>query len=197
MIRRPGLQTVALASLGFGLVVGTAEVGVLAAAAFAGAPAAGGVLLSGWSVVSVLAGVLYGLRPWPRSLHLRFPALLGGFALLVTTMGLVSPIGSLALLAVVMMLAGALITPQVTAHSLGVEQTAPTDSATEAFNWVVTAAVLGVSAGQSLAGVSVELLGTAGYAVGGALGTVVAGLLWLRRHGVARATTPVPAGART
>lgn len=195
VIRRPGLQTVALASLGFGLVAGTAEVGVLAAAAFAGAPAAGGVLLSAWSVVSVLTGVLYGLRPWPRSLHLRLPVLLGGFGLLVTAMGLVSPTGSLALLAAVMMLAGALITPQVTAHSLGVERTAPVDAATEAFNWVVTAAVLGVSAGHSLAGVAVDLLGPGGYAAGGALGVLVAGLLWVRRDGVARAAAPDPAGA--
>ena len=77
MFRRPGLRTVALASLGFGLVAGTAEVGVLAAAEFAGSPAAGGLLLSAWSVVSVLAGVLYGMRPWPRPLHLRLPVLPG------------------------------------------------------------------------------------------------------------------------
>ncbi|MEQ3552162.1 MFS transporter [Pseudonocardia nematodicida] len=196
VFRRPGLRTVALASLGFGLVAGTAEVGVMAATAFAGSPAAGGVLLSLWSLVSVLTGVLYGLRPWPRPLHLRMPVLLAGFGVLVTAMGLVSPIGSLALLTVVMMAAGALITPQVTAHSLGVEQTAPADSATEAFNWMVMAAVLGVSAGQALSGTMIDLLGPGGYALGGALGIVVAGLLWLRRGTIA-ATDParVPVGA--
>ncbi|WP_405420984.1 MFS transporter [Pseudonocardia alni] len=185
VFRRPGLRTVALASLGFGLVAGTAEVGVIAATAFAGSPAAGGVLLSLWSVVSVLTGVLYGMRPWPRPLHLRLPVLLAGFAVLVTTMGLVSPLGSLVLLAVVMMAAGALITPQVTAHSLGVEQTAPAGSATEAFNWMVMAAVLGVSVGQALSGVMIDLVGPGGYAAGGALGLLVAGMLWLRRGSVA------------
>ncbi|MFP5019288.1 MFS transporter [Pseudonocardia phyllosphaerae] len=189
VIRRPGLQTVALASFGFGLVAGTAEVGVLAASAHAGAPAAGGVLLSAWSVVSVLAGIGYGMRPWPRALHLRMPVLLGGFGVLVAVMGLVSPSGSLVWLGLVMILAGALITPQTTAHSLGVELTAPASAATEAFNWVVTAAVLGVSGGQSLAGVCVDRLGPAGYAVGGGLGALVAVLLWIRRHGVARAAS--------
>ncbi|OLL74850.1 ABC transporter, permease protein [Pseudonocardia sp. Ae168_Ps1] len=187
VFRRPGLRTVALASLGFGLVAGTAEVGVFAAAEFAGSPAAGGILLSAWSVVSVLAGVAYGMRPWPRPLHLRLPVLLAGFALLVTVMGLVSPLGSLVLLAVPMMAAGALITPQVTGHSLGVELTAPAELATEAFNWMVMAAVLGVSAGQALAGTMIDLLGPAGYATGGAVGMLVALLLWLRRGSVAAA----------
>ncbi|GAA1388142.1 MFS transporter [Pseudonocardia kongjuensis] len=195
VIRRPGLRTVALAALGFGLVAGTAEVGVLAATASAGSPAMGGILLSAWSVVSVLAGVLYGLRPRPRSLGLRLPVLLGGFGLLVTAMGLVSPIGSLVLLAVVMMAAGALITPQVTAHSLGVEHTAPADSATEAFNWVVTAAVLGVSAGQAVSGVLIDRFGPVGFAAGGMLGTLVAVLLWTRRATMAPIVECEPAGS--
>ncbi|MBC3194681.1 MFS transporter [Pseudonocardia sp. C8] len=196
VFRRPGLRTVAVASLGFGLVIGSAEVGVLAAARFAGAPAAGGILLSAWSVVSVLAGVLYGMRPWPRPLHLRLPVLLGGFALLVTVMGLLSPLGSLVALGGIMMVAGALITPQVTAHSLGVERTAPADSATEAFNWMVMAAVLGVSAGQAASGAMIDVAGPAGYAAGGVLGLLAAGLLWLRRGTVAAAdASREPAGS--
>ena len=57
---------------------GTVEVGVPAVTAAAGSPALGGVLISAWSVTSVLAGLLYSLRPWPRPLHLRMPVLLGG-----------------------------------------------------------------------------------------------------------------------
>ena len=34
-------------------------------------------------MASVLAGVLYAMRPWPRPLHLRMPVLLGVFAVLV------------------------------------------------------------------------------------------------------------------
>ncbi|ANY06892.1 MFS transporter [Pseudonocardia sp. HH130630-07] len=191
VFRRLGLRTVALAAFGFGLVAGTAEVGVFAAAEFAGAPAAGGILLSLWSVMSVAAGVVYGLRPWPRPLHLRLPVLLGGFGLLVAATGLVAPLGSLLLLGVVMMAAGAFITPQVTAHSLGVELTAPPEAATEAFNWTVMAAIVGVSAGQAVSGSVIELVGPAGFAAGGFLGVLVAVLLWLRRGTVAAVAPPV------
>lgn len=193
VMARPGMRTVALASLGFGLTVGSVEVGVLAATAAGGAPAMGGVLLSAWSVVSVLAGVAYGMRPWPRELHLRFPVLLGGFSVLVVVLALVAPSGSVLLLALVMFVAGALITPQTTAHSLGVELAAPGESATEAFNWVVTSVVFGVSIGQSLAGLAVDVFGPVGFVTGGVLGLVVAGLLWVLR-GTLAADARVPAG---
>lgn len=175
----PGLRTVVLASLGFGLVIGTVEVGVPAVTAAAGSAALGGVLLSAWSVASVLAGIAYSLRPWPRSLHLRLPVLLLAFALCVGAMAVAGPLPALV---VAMLLAGATITPQVTAHSIGVEMTAPAGTATEAFGWVVTAATLGLSSGQSAAGVVVQAYGPhAAFLVGAGAGAVVAGLLWLLR----------------
>jgi len=175
----PGLRTIVLASLGFGLVIGSVEVGVPAVTAAAGSAALGGVLLSAWSITSVLAGVAYSLRPWPRPLHLRLPVLLLAFALCVGAMAVAGPLPALV---VAMLLAGATITPQVTAHSLGVEATAPKGTATEAFGWVVTAATLGLSSGQSTSGMVVEAFGPhAAFAVGGIAGVVVAGVLWLRR----------------
>ena len=175
----PGLRTIVLASLGFGLVIGSVEVGVPAVTAAAGSAALGGVLLSAWSITSVLAGVAYSLRPWPRPLHLRLPVLLLAFALCVGVMAVAGPLPALV---VAMLLAGATITPQVTAHSLGVEATAPKGTATEAFGWVVTAATLGLSSGQSTSGMVVEAFGPhAAFAVGGVAGVVVAGVLWLRR----------------
>ncbi|MFB9387083.1 MFS transporter [Pseudonocardia petroleophila] len=181
-VARPGMRTVALASLGFGLVIGSVEVGVNAVATEQGSPTLGGVLLSAWSVASVLAGILYSLRPWPRPLHLRMPFLLGAFAVCVAAMALVGPLASLPVLVVAMLAAGALITPQVTAHSLGVEATAPAGTATEGFGWIVTAAVLGISAGQVAAGVAVDVAGAASsFLVGGLAGAVMAGMLWWRR----------------
>jgi MFS family permease len=191
---RPGMRTVALASLGFGLVVGTVEVGVPAATAAVGSAALGGVLLSAWSVASVLAGVAYSVRPWPRPLHLRMPALLAGFAVLVGAMSLTGPLGSLVALAVAMVAAGALITPQVTAHSLAVDLVAPGGTAAEGFGWVITAATLGLAGGQSAAGVVVEAVGPpAAFLVGAVAGVVVAAVLWARRHTLAP-TPPVPVG---
>jgi predicted MFS family arabinose efflux permease len=187
------MRTVALASLGFGLVVGTVEVGVPAVTAAAGSAAMGGVLLSAWSVMSVLAGVLYGLRPWPRPLHLRMPVLLGVFAVFVAAMALTGPSGSLAVLVVAMLLAGSVITPQVTAHSMAVDVAAPAEMATEAFGWVITAATIGIAAGQSVAGVVVEEAGPpAAFLAGGVAGAVLAVVLWLRRGTLAITPAAVP-----
>ncbi|WP_308257721.1 MFS transporter [Pseudonocardia lacus] len=192
-IARPGMRTVALASLGFGMVVGTVEVGVPAVTAQAGSAALGGVLLSAWSVASVLAGVLYSMRPWPRPLHLRMPVLLGAFAVLVAAMSLTGPLDSLTALVVAMVAAGALITPQVTAHSLAVDLASPPGTAAEGFGWVVTAATLGLAGGQSAGGAVVEAVGPpAAFVVGGVAGMVVAVVLWARRGTLAPQPRPVP-----
>jgi MFS family permease len=182
-LAEPAMRTVAVASLGFGVVVGTVEVGVPAVTAAVGSPALGGVLISAWSVTSVLAGLLYSLRPWPRPLHLRMPALLGAFAVLVGAMALVGPSGSLVVLTLAMLAAGALITPQVTAHSIAIDAAAPAGTATEAFGWVITAATLGLAIGQSVAGVVVEASGPpAAFLTGGIAGVLLAGVLWARRR---------------
>lgn len=181
-LARKGMRTVALAALGCSLVVGSVEVGVPAVATAAGSQALGGVLLSAWSVTSVLAGIVYSMRPWPRPLHLRVPVLLAVFAVLVSAMALTGPLDSLLVLVVVMLAAGALITPQLTANSLAVQVVAPVGTATEGFGWVVTASLLGLAAGQSLAGGAVEVLGPPGaFLAGGITGALVAGVLWLRR----------------
>jgi MFS family permease len=183
VLARPAMLTVALASLGFGMVIGAVEVGVPAVTAATGSPALGGLLISAWSVTSVLAGVLYSLRPWPRPLHLRMPVLLGAFGVLVAAMTLTGADGSLITLTVIMLAAGALITPQVTAHSLAVNIATPPGTATEAFGWVITAATLGLALGQSAAGLAVEAAGPhAGFLAGGLGGVVLAGVLWLRRR---------------
>jgi hypothetical protein len=73
-----------------------------------------------------------------------------------------------------------------------VEATAPVGTATEAFGWVVTAATLGLSVGQSSAGLVVQAAGPhAAFLVGGGAGLVVAVLLWVRRASLV--PPPLPA----
>jgi predicted MFS family arabinose efflux permease len=99
-------------------------------------------------------------------------------------------------LVVAMLMAGALITPQVTAHSMAVDSAAPTGTATEAFGWVITAATLGLAAGQSMAGIVVETAGPpAAFLASGSAGVVLAVVLWLRRGTLAPMTTPAPVAA--
>ena len=175
----PGMRVVTLAALGFGVAVGVVEVGVPAVTTEAGRPALAGLLLSGWSVASVLAGLLYGLRPWPRALHHRLPMLLTAFGLATALMA-AAP--NLVWLAVAMALSGATITPQATTQSMAVELAAPAGTATEAFGWVITAVTLGLAGGQALGGALVEAHGPgSAFLAGGAAAGALAGLVALWR----------------
>lgn len=185
----PGMRTVALAALGFGMTIGFIEVAVPAAAAQAGHVGVGGLLLSLWSVSSVMFGVLYSMKPFPRPMHLRLPVLLGGFAVL--SLLLAVPTGLIGLGAALFVV-GTLITPQATAHSAAIEQVAPAGTATEAFGWVVTAVTVGLAIGQSASGQLVESYGTGAAFVAAAVsGLAIAGLVWAFRGTVA-AGVPLP-----
>ncbi|WP_156755024.1 MFS transporter [Actinokineospora pegani] len=188
MIARPGVQTVALASFGFGVTIGFIEVAAPAAATAAGHAPVGGLLLGLWSISSVAFGLLYGVRPWPRPMALRLPVLLGGFALLVALLAIPT---SLIGLGVAMFVAGTLVTPQATAHSAAIDQVAPPSGATEAFAWVITAVTLGLALGQSVSGQLVEHVSIwSAYLVGAVAGVLIAGLVYLRRS-----TIPEPSPA--
>lgn len=182
-----GMRTVAIAALGFGALLGMVEVAVPAAAERSGHTALGGLLLSVLSISSVAFGVLYGMRPWPRPMHLRLPVLLIGFAVLVAMLAL--PSGLLGL-TIALLIAGSLITPQSTSHSIALEIAAPPGTTTEAFGWVITSVTLGAAVGQSLSGQLVEMSGPpTSFLVAGAIGVVLGILLWGRR------STLVPAPA--
>lgn len=178
----PGMRTLAIAALGFGMVIGFVEVAVPAAAAESGHLAVGGLLLSLWSVSSVGFGVAYSLRPWPRGMGLRLPLLLAGFGGLVALLTLPS---TLWWLAAGMLAAGALITPQSASHSTAIEIVAPEGTAAEAFGWVLTAITLGLAFGQSASGYLVEHGGPdLSFLAAGSCATVLAAVVWLLRDTV-------------
>ncbi|MBB5959014.1 MFS family permease [Saccharothrix tamanrassetensis] len=184
----PGMRTVALAALGFGVTIGFIEVAVPAAADNAGHVGLGGLLLSLWSVSSVLFGVLYAMRPFPKAMHLRLPVLLGGFALLSLLLAIPT---TLIGLGAALLVVGTLITPQATSHSAAIEQVAPAGTATEAFGWVVTALTIGLALGQFLSGQLVEAYGTSSAFVAAAVaGLAIAALVWVFRRTVAAGVPP-------
>ncbi len=175
----PGMRTVALAALGFGTVIGFVEVAIPAAATLAGHVAVGGVLLSVWSVSSVGFGVLYSTRPWPATMRLRLPVLLALFA---GSAALLAVPSSLWGLAAAMLVAGALITPQSTAHSMAIEIVAPEGTAAEAFGWVLTAVTLGLAVGQGAGGRLVEADGPgAAFLAAAGCAFAVAAAVWALR----------------
>jgi hypothetical protein len=187
----PGMRTLALAALGFGIVIGFVEVAVPASATEAGSPSFGGLLLSAWSLSSVAFGVAYSLRPWPRRLGLRLPMLLGAFGALVALLAWPSSLWGLALM---MLLAGALITPQSTAHSAAIELVAPSGTAAEAFGWVLTAVTMGLAMGQSVSGYVVEHAGPgAAFLAASVAGLLLAVAVWALRGTVRPAGSPAAA----
>ncbi|RZU66581.1 MFS transporter [Microterricola gilva] len=189
LVRNPGLHTLVLIAGGFGVLLGTVEVVVPAVAVDAGNLALGGVLIGAWSLTSVAFGLVYGIRPWPRALHRRAPVLLAGFAVLIAIMTI--PL-SFAGFVVALMIAGTLITPQATAHSLLVDRIAPAAASGEAFAWVVTAVTLGLGLGQGSAGLLVAAAGVQSALLAAVLaGLLIAGIAWLRR------ATLLPAGPAT
>ncbi len=180
----PGMRTVALAAMGFGVAIGFVEVAVPAAATRAGHAPIGGLLMAMWSLSSVIFGVLYAMSPWPRAMHLRLPVLLGGFAVMIAPLAIPSGLGGLAAL---MLLAGILITPQATAHSAAIELVAPRGTVTEAFGWIITSVTLGLALGQSASGWLVEHVGIRSAFLASAIGGLLfALLLWARRDTVQR-----------
>ncbi len=189
----PGMRTVGLAALGFGVTVGFVEVAVPAAATKAGHAPVGGLMLALWSLTSVAFGVFYAVHPWPRRMRLRLPVLLGLFALLVAPLAIPSSLLGLSLL---LLVAGIWITPQSTTHSTAIDSVAPPGTATEAFGWVVTSVTLGLAAGQSVSGYLVEHVGVwSSFLAASACGLVIAFLVWLRRGTIADqpAETATPA----
>jgi MFS family permease len=187
----PGMRTVALAALGFGVVIGFAEVAIPAAATAAGHRPLGGLMISAWSVSSVIFGVIYGMRPWPRAMHLRLPFLLAAFAVLVAFSSI--PAGLLGL-TITLLIAGSMITAQSTAHSTALEQVAPPGTITEAFGWVITAVTLGLAFGQSISGYLVDHVSvSASFLAASVAGLIIAGAVFLLRGTIAKG---VPATAR-
>ena len=180
----PGMRTVALAALGFGVTIGFVEVAVPAFAKAVGQPSMGGLMLSLWSISSVVFGVLYGMRPWPRPMHLRLPVLLGGFALLAFLLAIPA---TLIGLGVALFFVGTLITPQSTAHSAAIEQVTPNGMAAEAFGWVITSVTIGLAIGQGLSGQLIEHFGTRpAFVASGVAGLLIALAVWLLRGTVQR-----------
>ena len=195
LLRNPGMHTLVLIAAGFGVLLGTVEVIAPAVAVDAGHLALGGALVGAWSLTSVMFGLVYGTRPWPRTLPRRAPFLLAAFAALI---GLMAIPHHLAGFVIMLLIAGTLITPQATLHSLLVSQVAPAAAAGEAFAWVVTAVTLGLGLGQGIAGPLYSGFGAAPALLGAAaVGLLIAGFAWLRRASLHPAAASAPPSDRT
>jgi MFS family permease len=177
----PGVRTLAIAMLPFGFAIGAMEVSLPAFGAAHGSESLPAVLLALQAAGSAVGGLWYG------SQGERFGGLVPAYLVLLgafpVTFALIAAAGSVASMAVIITVSGAVLAPLAVAENHVLQRIAPQASITEAFTWVVTATVLGLAVGNAVAGVVIDASGwRAAMIVGAAVPTAGAIITFMRRH---------------
>lgn len=176
-----GLLTIAAA---VGVFVGATEVSMIGTADDHDRPWAAGLLISLFSIGSVLAGLTYGARP-PR-LRAQDQLLVSGCGLVLAGVALVSVPGLWGYVPAVL-LAGCLFAPSIIVAYDLLARSIDDTALTEGFAWMQAALGLGLGIGTASAGVLVgDFGGRAGFVVAvvaGVLATISAARLQRRRTG--------------
>jgi MFS family permease len=148
-LRSPGLRTLVMAMLPVGFAFGALEVTMPAFADAHGHRQLAGLLLATWSIGSMIGGIFYGARP--RRFPLLTLHLLCALSLPVAIAVLMAA-GSIAQMALLLLLAGLPIAPLIATRNELAGLVALAGSETEAFTWPLTALVSGVAIGAAVAG---------------------------------------------
>jgi MFS family permease len=149
----PAVRAIALTTLPIGFCIGTIEVALPAFSHAEGRDELSGVLLAVWSAASAVGGLTFGAREARRDLiktymviALLFP--LACLPLAAATSPLAAVGGAI--------LAGLPIAPLISSRNELLAEVAPSGVTTEAFTWLMTALIAGLSAGSAVAGALVE-----------------------------------------
>jgi len=152
-LRSAGLRVIGLCSFGLGLANGALVVALTAFGSRHGSPEAAGPLIAIQAVASLVGGLWFGAQRWnrpPETLYVVSMSLLAvGFVPLVFA-------GSIAAMAVLIVLAGLALAPSTAIEYLLVDRVSPAGTSTEAFGWVITATVAGAGAGEAISGAMVQ-----------------------------------------
>jgi MFS family permease len=190
-LRSIGLLILMSTSLGIGVAVAAIELGMTALATEHDARALAGALIAAQAAGSLVGGLGYGSRSWGPDAGRRL--MLFALIMALTTLPLLFA-SSLPSAFVLMLISGVALAPTVSVLYTLLDSVAPRGTATEATGWVLTAFVVGVSAGTGLAGAAVAASGPhAGIAVGVAGAVLTISAAWLGRErleGRAGAKTP-------
>jgi MFS family permease len=164
----PGLAAVLGATVAAALVLAGTDVGVVALLRQHGAVTLTGVIFAFWGLGSMLGAVVYGSMHRPISPLV----LLGGLALLTIPVGLAADPW---LLAALILPAGALCAPVITATAEQVARRVPERARGEAMGWHGSALTVGTALGAPLAGSAIDAAAPwAGFVAVGAVGLVLA-----------------------
>jgi MFS family permease len=183
----PGVRTVILACVALGCGFGVVEVSIPAFAEVHATRAQGGFALASFACGSLIGGLWIGTRRAPRRPELRFAAMLAALGL-----GLLPPLlaPSLPAMCVLMLFAGIPIAPAFAASYGLVDELAMPGTSTEAFSWLSTAIVAGISLGTAIGGLAIEHLGPIeSLALAGPCAGVAALVVAIRRASLIGAAT--------
>jgi MFS family permease len=174
----PGMRTLVVSTLPYGIVFGALDVAAPAFADLHGAAEAAGIALAALALGSMAGGLIYGSGTWPWDLPARYLVLSVALAALLA---LSSAAGGLPLFALSLAVAGLMVAPTTTIIYSLLDRVAPRGTATEATTWMILGYAVGTAAGASIAGVAVERSGvTLGILVASA-GALLSGLVFLTR----------------
>ena len=155
-LRAPAIRAVALSTVPFGFCIGTVEVALPAFSEAVGSTALAGVLLALWSLGSGVGGLTFGARPLRSDLFQFYLGATLLFPLVCLPLALASTPLAMGILALA---AGAPIAPLIATRNQLVANLAPAGTGTEAFSWLMTSLIAGVSLGTAIAGTVVESSG--------------------------------------
>jgi MFS family permease len=152
-----GMRTLVFTALPIGICFGTLEVVLPAFGVEHGAGNLSGVLFAGMAAGSAVGGLAYGAAAE------RLGTVVRGYLLLVTVLpasfALLLLPESMVLMLALVPIAGCVIAPLTAAENRLVSAVAPPGATTEAFTWLLMAGVVGIAAGNALAGGIVEASG--------------------------------------
>ena len=174
----PGMRTLLLAALPFGIAFGTLEVGLPAFGVAEGSESLGGYAIAAMSVGSLIGGLTYGALP-PSDVRRAYLVLVCAFPFGMAVLALPWSALSMLLLAPI---AGAAIAPLTAAENEVVGDTVPTGTLTEGYTWIVTATVLGISVGVAAGGALVEAVDWRATVLAGAVVALLGGVAALLRR---------------
>ncbi|MDX8153001.1 MFS transporter [Patulibacter brassicae] len=171
----PGVRVVVGVWVLLAVAIGTTEVAIAAFAEEHGARSATGLLLAAWGVTSMIGGLVAGRRA-PREPVGRLAALLVVLGVAHAALALA---GSMATLAVALLLAGLALAPAMIVGLGLLSDAAPPGRLTEASTWLATGLGVGIALGAAAGGALVDA-----HAAWAAFGLGAPGLLvaaWLVR----------------
>jgi MFS family permease len=182
-LRSPAIRLIALTSVPVGFCIGSVEVVIPAFSEEAGDAALAGILLSVWSAASGVGGLVFGARQSRRELLDSF--LLIGLLFPLATLPMVAA-GSPVTMALFVAMSGAPIAPLIATRNELISQVAPEGTGTEAFTWLMTALIAGLSLGTAMAGAVVESSGWPEAVLIGVAVAAVGAILTFARRGALR-----------